>query len=67
MFRLENIRYVEEAVFGRARRLHLLGVDVTRRRHEQQEVPFFHEDKRRVSDLSAGQQEVVLRTDGILG
>ena len=67
MFCLEYIRYVEEAMFGRARWLHLLGIDVTRRRHEQQEVSFLHEHKRRISDLSAGQQEVVLRTDGILG
>ena len=71
----QHVGDVEGPVLRVARRVHRLRVDVSRRRHQQQvavgrrvaPAPAAAADERRVADLGARQEEVVLRTDGVVG
>ena len=65
VFDLQYVGDVEWPMFGVTGLLHGLRVDVPRRGHEEHVAAFLAEDERRVTDLATGEQEVVLRTDGI--
>lgn len=67
MFHFEDISDVERAMLGRTLLIHGLGIDVPRRGHQEEVLRFLSHDEGGIADFAAGQQEVVLGTDGILG
>ena len=63
---LQHVGDVEGAVLGTAGLLHHLGVHVARRRHDGNDVlALLVEEEGGVTDLGAGQQEVVHGTEGV--